>query len=121
VFYLALAETSPDAGLWPLFAARATSVSIFTAIALIGRHSLRMAPPLLRLVIACGLLDMVANALYLLATRGGPLSVIVTLASLYPASTVVLARIVLGERLSALQIAGVSCAMVAVVLIVGGG
>jgi len=37
---------------------------------------------------------MTANALYLVATRGGPLSMIVTLASLYPASTVVLARLV---------------------------
>jgi drug/metabolite transporter (DMT)-like permease len=119
LFYLSLAETSPDAGLWPLLAARGASVGVFTVIAIAGRHPMRMAPPLLRLVIAGGVLDMVANALYLIATRGGPLSVVVTLSSLYPASTVILARMVLGERLSTLQIAGVLCAMVAVVLIVG--
>ena len=118
VFYLALAETSADAGLWPLLAARGTSVCIFTALTITGGHSFRMAPPLLRLVIAGGVLDMLANALYLLSTRSGPLSVVVTLSSLYPASTVMLARVVLGERLSALQIAGVGCAMLAVVLIV---
>jgi drug/metabolite transporter (DMT)-like permease len=118
-FYLALAETSPDAGLWPLLVARGTSVLLFGAIALVSRHSLRMPAPVLRLVVAGGLLDMIANALYVLATRGGPLSVVVTLASLYPASTVILARSVLGERLSAWQVAGVVCALVAVVLIVG--
>jgi drug/metabolite transporter (DMT)-like permease len=120
VFYLALAETSPAAGLWPLVAARATSSSLFAIVAVVGRHSWRMPAPVLRTVVACGVLDMTANALYVLASHGGPLSVIVTLSSLYPASTVILARVVLGERLSALQVAGVVCALVAVVLIVGG-
>ena len=70
---------------------------------------------------AGGALDMVANALYLLATRRGTLSIVVTLVSLYPASTVVLARIVLGERLSRWQHAGIACALVAVGVIVGTG
>jgi drug/metabolite transporter (DMT)-like permease len=120
-FYLALAETSPDAGLWPLLAARTASATLFAVIALAGRQSLRMDAPVLRTVLAGGVLDMIANALYVLATHGGPLSVVVTLSSLYPASTVVLARFVLGERLSAWQVAGVVCALVAVAMIVGGG
>jgi drug/metabolite transporter (DMT)-like permease len=64
-------------------------------------------------------IDVLANALYLIATHHGPLSVVVTLSSLYPAGTVVLALAVLGERLSALQGAGIACALVAVLLIVG--
>jgi drug/metabolite transporter (DMT)-like permease len=67
------------------------------------------------------LIDMLANALYLVAARGGPISIVVTLSSLYPASTVLLARMILGERLNLWQITGVGCALAAIVLIVGGG
>jgi uncharacterized membrane protein len=70
-------------------------------------------------MVAVGATDMLANALYLLATRSGPLSGVVTLTSLYPASTVALARVVLGERLTSRQAVGIACAVVAVVLIVG--
>src|SRR2546426_555215 len=73
------------------------------------------------LVIFAGVMDMLANALYLLATRQGPLSIVVTLSSLYPASTVLLARIVLGERLRPWQVTGIGCALAAVVLIVSAG
>jgi drug/metabolite transporter (DMT)-like permease len=66
-------------------------------------------------------LDMLANVLYLLATRYGSLAVAVTLVSLYPASTVALARLVLKERLSRLQLLGMVGALVAVLLIVQGG
>jgi drug/metabolite transporter (DMT)-like permease len=87
-------------------------------VAVVGRLSLRMPLSLAALATGGGALDMVANALYLLAVRIGPLSPIVTLSSLYPASTVLLARAVLGERLNSWQAAGVVCALVAVVLIV---
>ena len=76
---------------------------------------------MLVLTLVCGAMDMSANALYLLAARVGPLSVVVTLSSLYPASTVLLARVVLGERLNGRQVAGVGCALAAIVLIVSGG
>ena len=118
VFYLVLAETSPNAGLWPLLSSRVTSVTLFTIVAIFGRHTWRMTAHVGGLVVACGVLDMIANALYLVASRGGPLSVVVTLTSLYPASTVILARIVLHERLSAWQVTGVVCALAAVILIV---
>ena len=68
--------------------------------------------------IACGGLDMVANGLYLVAVRQGQLSLVATLASLYPASTVLLARVVLGERLGRWQQVGVLTAVAAIVLIV---
>ena len=120
LFFLALARTGRDAGMWPLVAARAMSVTLFTLVASLGGYSLRMRAPVGMMTAGGGVLDMLANVLYLMATRYGALSVVVTLASLYPASTVLLARVVLGERLSALQQVGIVCALVAVVLIVGG-
>ena len=61
------------------------------------------------IVLFGGALDMAANILYLLAVRRAPLSIVATLVSLYPASTIILARIVLHERLSIMQQAGVVC------------
>ena len=120
-FLLSLAQTKANAGMWPLLVSRSVSVLLFVTIALAGRISLRMPAPAARLALICGVMDMMANALYLLAGREGPLSIVVTLSSLYPASTVLLARVVLGERLNLLQVSGVACALAAVVLIVSGG
>ena len=120
MFLLALAQTRREAGLWPLLTDRIASVAFFGIVTAVGRHSLRMLPNLIALAMGGGALDMIANALYLLAVRIGPFSPVVTLASLYPASTVLLARAILGERLSAWQAAGVVSALVAVALIVSG-
>jgi len=118
LFLLALAQTRPASGLWPLLTARLASVTLFAVIAAVGRRSLRMPVRLAALAVGGGTLDMLANTLYLLAAQLGPLSPVVTLSSLYPASTVLLARAVLGERLNGWQTAGVAAAFLAVVLIV---
>ena len=120
LFFLMLAQTRSPAGLWPLLAARLTSVTLFAGVVAVGRRSVRMPVRLAWLATLGGAIDMLANALYLLAAQLGPLSPVVTLSSLYPASTVLLARAVLGERLSAWQTAGVAGALAAVVLIVRG-
>jgi drug/metabolite transporter (DMT)-like permease len=120
-FLLTLAQTKPEAGMWPILVARMVSVTLFGVVAIAGKHSMRMPVRIAALVVVAGVIDMLANALYLLAARQGPLSIVVTLASLYPASTVLLARVVLGERLNRWQITGVGCALAAIVLIVSGG
>lgn len=119
-FFLTLAQTGSEAGMWPILVARLVSVTLFATVAIAGRISIRMPAGMAALAIVCGVIDMLANALYLLAARQGPLSIVVTLSSLYPASTVLLARVVLGERLNLWQILGVACALTAVVLIVSG-
>jgi drug/metabolite transporter (DMT)-like permease len=120
-FFLSLARTAPEAGMWPILAARITSVTLFGVGAVVGRMSFRLPKPALALALGGGMVDMLANAAYLLAVRDGPLSLVVTLSSLYPASTVLLARVILGERLNARQVGGVVCALLAIMLIVKGG
>ena len=119
LFFLTLARTSAAAGMWPMVAARGTSSFLFATFALATRRSVRVPARVAGIAVAGGVLDVLANLLYLVATRHGPLSIVVTLSSLYPASTVLLARTVLGERLSWTQMAGILCALLAVILIVG--
>lgn len=119
LFFLCLARTSSDSGLWPLIMARLTSVPFFGVVAVAAGRSLRMPMRVGVTAVLGGGLDMLANLLYLIATHSGPLSLVVTLASLYPASTVLLARFTLGERLTSAQTLGVVCAMAAILLIVG--
>lgn len=119
LFFLSLAQTRADAGMWPLVAARGLSSVMFVTLAVAAHGTLRMPARVGATVMAGGVLDVLANVLYLLASRYGPLSMVVTLSSLYPASTVLLARFVLGERLSGSQTVGIVCALAAVMLIVG--
>jgi drug/metabolite transporter (DMT)-like permease len=118
IFLATLARASPASGLWPLIPARITSIALFAALALATRRSIRVPAAALPAATGGGVLDMLANALYLLAVQRGPLSLMATLASLYPASTILLARGVLGERLSPLQIGGIALAIAATVLLV---
>jgi drug/metabolite transporter (DMT)-like permease len=117
-FFVLLDRTSADAGLTPLVAARIASFVLVVVVALVGRRSLRVGRSALPFVLASGVGDMTANALFLLATQqGAELAIVGVLASLYPVSTVVLAQVVLRERLVAAQFAGLASAFAAVVLI----
>ncbi|HEY0509619.1 MAG TPA: EamA family transporter [Blastococcus sp.] len=118
LFFVLLDRTSTDSGLTPLVAARIASVALVVVLALAGRQPLRVTRPALPLVAVSGLGDMSANALFLLATQAdGQLAITGVLASLYPVTTVVLAQLVLRERLVGAQVAGLLSAVGAVVLI----
>jgi drug/metabolite transporter (DMT)-like permease len=95
---------------------RVTSVTLLVVI-LLGRGGLRGPLAGVRLMIACGVLDTAANVLFLLATRTGALSVSGVLVSLYPVVVVLLARVVLRERLTGLQLMGVALALTASALL----
>ena len=116
--FVLLAETGDDAGFWPLAAARATSIPLLAAGTIVTGRSFAVGSRSAALTIAAaGVLDMAANAIFLLASRQGLLALVGVLSSLYPASTVLLARVVLKERLLRMQVAGLSLAAVGVVLI----
>jgi len=116
-FFIFLAETSSESGLLPLVSARMASVGALGIIALAARHSLRFERGAAVLVIGAGLFDAGANALFLAAARTGLLSLVAVLSALYPASTILLARVVLGERIGRVQQLGLAAGLVGVVLI----
>ena len=114
VFYVAMKHAAPVAGLWPLAAARGTSVAAFAVAALGTGRGLRASRAMLPVITWTGILDIIANICFVLALARGMLSVVATLASLYPAGTVLLARIVLRERLGPVQGLGLGVATIAV-------
>jgi len=100
--------------LWPLVAARAASITMLAAVGVATGRLVRPDPAALAFVTLAGLLDTGGNALFLLATHAGRLDVAAVLSSLYPASTVILACVFLGERLTRRQTAGAVAALAAI-------
>ena len=121
-YYVPMHAASTQDWLWPAFLFRCTSVTIVFTLALargLRPGGLRAHWPGL---VAIGFLDTGGNALFAAASSShGLLSVVSVLASLYPVVTVLLARLVLGERVQRTQDAGVLVALAGVVLITAGG
>jgi uncharacterized membrane protein len=104
--------------LWVIAGARASSLVMLSTIALIGRGSaLRWPGRRIGPVALVGIADTGANLLFAYAATSGNLAVVGVLGSLYPVATVVLARWLLGERLSGGQNAGVALALAGVGLL----
>ena len=118
LLYVVLSMTSR--GVWPLVAARCVSVALVGAAALCVRRFAMPARASLATMAVAGSLDMVGNVLYVVSLRYTLISVAAVLTSLYPASTVILARLVLKERLGRLQLIGVACAVAGIALIARG-
>lgn len=116
-FLLFIKLAGSKAVFWPLTFARAASSLLMITIALISGHDLKPTRRAMPYMLLAGILDSGANALYVAATQHGRLDVAAVLSSLYPASTVILARVLLKERLSRLQSVGMVTALVAVPLI----
>jgi drug/metabolite transporter (DMT)-like permease len=113
---------SKDGVPWALLAARTASTSAVALAVLVRGIDLRpaLASRTLALILLVGALDVGANALYATALGHGLLSVVSVLGSLYPVMTVVLARLVLGERVRRVQEAGVVSVLAGVALIAAG-
>jgi drug/metabolite transporter (DMT)-like permease len=117
LLFVALERTASDSGMWPLVIARIASVPMLLLVALaIGARPVRDRASL-QIAIVAGVFDMGANVLYLVAVRGGMLSIVAVVASMYPASTVLLAMAVDGERVSRPQAVGLLLAVVALALV----
>ena len=114
---VALGEASKGDPYWGTLMMRGTSLSLFVLTALALRPSFVLARYDLPVLLLIGVLDTAGNALFAVATTKSLLSVAAVLGQLYPVVTVLLARLVLGERVSNGQGVGIGSAFAGVALI----
>ena len=120
LFFIFLDAAGSDAGVWPLVGTRGSSLLFVASMALSLRRPIQPPAGTLALIAAAGVLDVAANVFYLVATRFGLLSLVAVLTSMYPAVTVLMARIFLNERMVTTQLVGLGLAGAAIVMIVLG-
>lgn len=119
VFFILISQaTSPE--VWLVAIARIASILVLVVIVVVGRMSVRPAPGIGWMIVAAGLGDVIANLFFLIAERRGLLSLVAVISALYPATTILLARIVLKERMTTLQKVGLGLAAAGVALMSGG-
>jgi drug/metabolite transporter (DMT)-like permease len=118
-YFLGLGSREGDA-LSTLVGARVGSLSFLVIAAVASRAPLRIGRSSLAAVVAVGLADVTANALFAVASGHGLLALVAVLGSLYPIATVLLAHVVLGERLTRPQQLGIGIALAGVAAIAGG-
>lgn len=116
-FYIIIDQVSSRAVFWPLVAARTASAFVMLLIVLWHGYVRKPSPNALRLMVITGIFEAGGNAFYALAARAGRLDIAVVLSSLFPAATVLLARIFLQEYLNRIQITGVVMALLALLII----
>lgn len=117
LFFVLMDRANERAVFWPIVAARAASLGLLGGVVLFNRQPALPARRLWALTALAGMLDAGGNAFFTLAAQTGRLDVAAVLSSLYPASTVALAALVLRERLNTGQWLGVGAALLAIVLI----
>ena len=119
LFFIFMDRAGETALLWPLVAARCASVSLIAPVVALQKKLTPSSPRHLPFIALAGILDTAGNGFFVLATQVGRLDISAVLTSLYPASTVMLAWLVLRERVGRRQGLGVAAALAALVLIGG--
>jgi len=117
IFLVALERAPDDSGLWPLVVVRIVTSVLLIGAALGSRVIARPGRDVAVLAVASTVLDVAATAMFMLATREGLLTVVAVITALYPAATVIMARMVLKEHLQALQRWGLGLAAVSVAVL----
>jgi drug/metabolite transporter (DMT)-like permease len=117
IFFVIIGNVGDSAVWWPLIAARIGSLSLLLGMTFLRKQEQIVERPLITLAMIIGVLEVGGNACYILARQAGRLDVAAVLASLYPATTVLLARFVLKEHVGRSQLAGIVAALIAIALI----
>jgi drug/metabolite transporter (DMT)-like permease len=120
LFFTLLDVAASDKPGWAIVAARAGGVVAVAGAVLATRPDLRGIPGALGVLLVIGAFDILANTLFAVASTMGLLPLVAVGGSMYPAFTIFLAHLVLGERLSYYQRLGVAMALAGVVLIAAG-
>lgn len=120
LFVVGIGAGAEHGAAWAVVAARFTSVTLAFALLLVTSNSLRAARPVLPQLVAVAVFDTGANVLVAVATTEGPVGIVAVLSALYPIVTVVLARVFLGEQLSATRRVGGVVAVAGAALVAAG-
>jgi drug/metabolite transporter (DMT)-like permease len=120
IFFTALDIASPDRPGWAILAVRVGGVAVVAVALLITRPRLAAVSGSIAVLLVIGFFDVLANALFAVASTKGVLPVVAVGGSMYPAFTIALATFVLRERLARVQWAGVVLALLGVALIAAG-
>jgi uncharacterized membrane protein len=118
-FYLCSHQAGNVSALWIATCSRAGSLLVTATIVLFGRHLRAVPAPVLGIALAAGLLDVAGTVVFIRASQIGRLDDAVVISSLYPAITVLLARIFLHEHFSRARTIGMVAALAAVPMIAG--
>lgn len=117
-FYFILMHRGSQGGLfWPMVSSRSGGVIAILIYTLVTRQAIRPPAAAWPLILLNGLLDVSGNAFYVLAGHYGRMDVAAVLSSLYPGSTVILANLLLHERINRMQFIGILAALAAIIFL----
>ncbi len=119
LFFIFIDKSSAAVVYWPLVSARCTAIVLTGIVLAATRGPILPQRVQMPFILMTGVLDSAGNAFFALATQMGRLDISAVLSSLYPAATVLLAWMILKEKIHQRQLAGVVCAMAALVMIAG--
>ncbi|WP_094227369.1 DMT family transporter [Methanolobus psychrotolerans] len=117
LFFVTIDHVSENAVLWPLTAARIAAVGVLLAFIILSGQVEMPSRSVLPVVLIAGVFDTGGNTFYALASQAGRLDIASITSSLYPAGTVLLAWLILKEKLAPRQWVGVICVLAAIILI----
>jgi drug/metabolite transporter (DMT)-like permease len=116
-FYVLISQVRGPSVFWSLAVATGTSLLILVGLTAVSRQPLCPPREIISVALLAGIFDAGGSGCFVLAAHAGRMDVAAVLGSLYPAFTVLLARVILDERLTRTQTAGLIAAIAALPLI----